>query len=474
MTGDEALVLAAGKGTRMRSNLPKVLHPLAGKPMLVRVLDALRAGGFPCPTAVVGYGAEAIEAAVGDRCRYAIQTEQRGTGHAALVGLDALPSTVRRVLLVHGDEPLIGPDLFRQMLEEQERTGASVVLLTTHVADTRGFGRVIRGAAGYPVALVQESDLTPEERAVDEVNLGAYVFDADFLRASLGHLQPHPPKDEYYLTDLIAVAAGRSTDAPGVVAVTVPNGAEMMGINDLVHLEQATRVIYGQTNRRLMESGVTILDSASTFIDEEVHVEPDTVIYPFTMISGATHIGEACRIGPGAHILSSHIGERCRIVSSTVEMAHVGDDVSIGPYAHLRSGARVGSGAEIGNYAEIKKSTIGPGTKMHHFSYLGDAQVGANVNIGAGAITCNFDGVDKHQTVIEDGAFIGSDTLLRAPVTIGTGAFTGAGSVVTRDVPPGKVVAGMPARVIKSVSKRDTSETDGEVHHSGSHARREC
>lgn len=439
----EAVVLAAGKGTRMRSRLPKVLHRVAGKPMLARVLDSLDAAGFPQPAVVVGFGADLIQETVGPRCRYVVQGEQLGTGHAARVALAALDESVDRVLVVHGDEPMIEPDVYEEMLALQSSSGAAVILLTTDAEDLRGFGRVVRDADGAPRALVQEPDLTAEERHLTEVNLGAYVFDAAFLRCALTEIEPHPPKGEYYLTDLVAMArsAGR-----GVGAVVVEGGAEVMGVNDLVHLEHATRVIYSRTNRRLMESGVTIVDSATTFIDDEVEIGPDTVIYPCTVIRGATSIGGACEIGPGSHIISSQIGHRCAVLSSTIRDSIVEDDVTVGPYAHLRGGARIGPAAEIGSYSEIKGSTIGPRTRMHHFGYVGDARVGANVNIGAGVVTCNFDGKQKHRTIIGDNAFIGSDTMLRAPIEVGEDAYTGAGSVVTRDVPPGVTVAGIPAR----------------------------
>lgn len=438
--------------------------------MLMRVLDALREAGFADPVVLVGYGAEEIRRVVGERCQYVLQEEQLGTGHAARIALESLPASAKRALVVHGDEPLIAPEVYGQMLALQRDTGAAVVLLTTRVDDTRGFGRLIRNGAHQPVALVQEAELTPEQRDVDEINLGAYVFDVPFLRQHLPRLQPHLPKGEYYLTDVIAAAVEEGR--PGVAAVTIPGGVEVLGINDLVQLEQATQALYRRTNRRLMESGVTIVDGASTFVDEEVRIEPDTVIYPFTLISGTTSIGRACQIGPGSRILSSQIGARCQIVSSTVEESTVEDDVTIGPYAHLRPGARVGSHAEIGNYAEIKKSTVGPGTRMHHFSYLGDAEVGADVNIGAGTITVNFDGVAKHRTVIEDGASIGSDTMLRAPVTVGKNAVTGTGSVVLEDVPAGNTVAGVPARVIRVAPHAEAAESEAKSHDSEAGARK--
>lgn len=449
MTADAAVVLAAGKGTRMRSRLPKVMHQVAGKPMLTRVLDTLDTAGFPRPVVVVGYGADHIEQTIGPRCRYVRQEEQLGTGHAARVALDALEPEVQRVLVIHGDEPMIEPDVYREMLDLQGTTGAAIMLLTTHADDLRGFGRVVRGG-GVPLALVQEPDLAPEQRHLTEVNLGAYVFDAGFLREHLPALEPHPPKGEYYLTDLVAVASEAGIRA---AALTIPGGTALMGVNDLVHLEQATRVVYQLTNRSLMRRGVTIVDSASTFVEEEVEIEPDTVLHPFTVIRGATRIGRECEIGPGSHIISSQIGDRCTILSSTVQDSSIEDGVTVGPYAHLRGGARIASDAEIGSHAEIKGSTIGAGSRMHHFGYVGDAEVGARVNIAAGVVTCNFDGREKHRTVIGDDAFIGSDTMLRAPIEIGEGGYTGAGSVVTRDVPPGVRVAGVPARKLKDKTR---------------------
>lgn len=452
MSDEAALVLAAGKGTRMRSTLPKVLHEIAGKSMLTRVLDNLGAAGFHHPTVIVGYGADRIRRTVGDRCRYVDQGEQLGTGHAGQVGFAALPDSARRVLLVHGDEPLIEPEIYDAMLALARERQAAIVLLTAKVSDTRDFGRVVRDAGGRPAALVQQSDLTAEQQDLREVNLGAYVFDVDFLRRHLGRLRPHPPKGEYYLTDLVAAAA---TDGATIDAVTLPDGDDVLGVNDLVQLERATHTVFRRTNRRLMLSGVTIVDSASTFIGEDVRVEPDTIIAPFTIISGQSVIGSACTIGPRTTIEDSEIGHGCRVNASTVERSTVDDNVVIGPYAHLRPGAAIGAGAEIGNYAEIKAASLGEGTKMHHVGYIGDARIGRNVNIGAGAVTCNFDGVAKHRTVVEDDAFVGSDTMLRAPVTVGKGAYTGAGSVVTRNVAAGSVVAGVPARVIKEGQERE-------------------
>lgn len=440
--------------------------------MLVRVLNALETAGFALPTVVVGYGADCIRETVGNRCRCVVQEDQLGTGDAARVGVEALPTSTRRVLLVHGDEPLIPADAYREMLDLQLRTGAPVVLLTARVTDTRDFGRLVRDDSGRPVALVQEGNLSAEQRSIDEVNLGAYVFDVDFLRRHLASLRPHPPKGEYYLTDVIAMTAAESSDgAPRVEVVTIEGGDDILGINDLVQLEAATRDVYRRTNRRLMENGVRIVDSVSTFIGEDVLIEPDTAIQPFTVIEGPSRIGGRCEIGPGTTIRASQIGAGCEIRSSTIEESVVDSDVTIGPYAHLRPGSVIGRGVHIGNYAEIKGSTLGPGTRMHHMSYVGDAQIGANVNIGAGTVTCNFDGVTKHRTIVEDDVFLGSDTMLRAPIRIGRGAYTGAGSVVVRDVPAHTVVAGVPARIIREA---ESSDEGSETADSGVHSGREA
>jgi bifunctional UDP-N-acetylglucosamine pyrophosphorylase/glucosamine-1-phosphate N-acetyltransferase len=444
----------------MQSNLPKVLQPLAGIPMLTRVLDALAGAGFSTPTVVVGYEAERIQRTIGDRCRYVVQEEQRGTGDAARIALEALPESVERVLVVHGDEPLIPASTYREMLDVQSGTGAPIVLLTAHLSDTRGLGRVIRNARNEPIALLQEGELTSEQQTVDEINMGAYVFDAAFLRHSLPQLQPHPPKGEYYLTDVIAMAVSGAVERALPVAAVELHDTQLLGVNDLVQLEGATREVYRRTNRRLMESGVRIVDSSSVYISDDVDIAPDTVIHPFSTISGPTRIGARCVIGPGSHISASSIGDDCTVLNSTIEESIVEDAVLIGPYAHLRPGSAVGTGVEIGNYAEIKASSIGARTKMHHMSYVGDACIGADVNISAGTVTCNYDGVSKQRTIVEDGAFIGSDTMLRAPLTVGRGAYTGAGSVVVRDVEPYTVVAGVPARVLRTVPHEDERASD--------------
>jgi bifunctional UDP-N-acetylglucosamine pyrophosphorylase/glucosamine-1-phosphate N-acetyltransferase len=436
----------------MASPLPKVLQPLAGLSMLERVLRVLGDAGFAQPTVLIGYRGDLVRDAGGERCSYVEQGEMLGTGHAARVLVDGLPPDTRRVLLVHGDEPLIPPEALSEMLELQARTGTPVVVLTTLVDDTRGFGRLVRDNTEIPASLRQEGDLTPEQRAaLREVNLGAYVFDALWLRSALTRLEPHPPKGELYLTDVVelaADAAGRGECAPPQ-AVVIPGGTDVMGVNDLVQLEEATRAAYRRTARRHLLAGVRIVDAGSVYIGDDVRIAPGAVIHQFTLLEGETTIGEGAEIGPHARLVDSHVETDSRVVASTLERSRVGRGVTVGPYAHLRPGADVGDGAEIGNYAEIKGSTIGSGTKVHHMSYIGDAEIGANVNVGAGTVTANFDGRSKFRTVVEDQVHLGVDTMLRAPIRIGRGARTGAGAVVLHDVDPGDVVAGVPATSLR-------------------------
>ncbi|MGH2447165.1 MAG: bifunctional UDP-N-acetylglucosamine diphosphorylase/glucosamine-1-phosphate N-acetyltransferase GlmU [Chloroflexota bacterium] len=448
---DAALVLAAGKGTRMGTALPKVLHQLAGRPILFRVLEALGDAGFSSPLIVVGYEADRVRAALPD-ARFAYQTEQRGTGDAARAGLEALSPEVDRVLIVPGDHPLPA-QTYRDLLDLQRRTDADLAIVTTRATDSQ-LGRVIR-QDGRPVAIRENGELRADEPPSDEINLGCYVFKTAALKKCLAALRPHPPKNELYLTDLVEAFAQADRR---IEALTIEGGDEILGINTLEQLEAASKAIYRATNARLMAGGVTIRDASSTFIDDRATIAAGTVIEPFSLLSGETTIGADCIIGPSTTVDGSRIGAGCRIVSSSVESGTVGDGVRVGPYAHLRPGACIGDRAEIGNYAEIKRTVLGAGSRVHHFSYLGDAQIGRNVNIGAGTVTCNFDGQAKHRTIIEDGAFIGSGTMLRAPVRIGRGAATGAGSVVTRDVPAGVTVAGVPARPLGKLHRGEGGE----------------
>jgi bifunctional UDP-N-acetylglucosamine pyrophosphorylase / glucosamine-1-phosphate N-acetyltransferase len=441
-----AIVLAAGQGTRMRSRIPKVLHPLAGRPMLDHVLASLAAAGIEHPVVVVGFGAELLEAALDDRAPTVRQDPQLGTADAVRCGLGRIPSGVRHVLVTMGDVPLLPPELFQQLLREQAEGEATIALLSAHLDEPTGYGRVLRGADGMARAVVEERDADEPTRALGEVNVGTYCFDAAWLRANVGNV-PASATGEYYLTDLVELAA---TGGRRVAVVTAPRAELITGINDRVGLAAAERLLRARIAEDHMRNGVTIVDPDSTFIDAGVEIGQDARIEPWTVLAGSTVVAQDAVIGPSAEVRDSRIGPRTRVWSSVVEGSTVAEDVQIGPYSHIRPGCQIGPRCRIGNYAELKNTRLGAGTQQHHFSYLGDAEVGERVNIGAGAITANFDGERKNTTVIGDDAFIGVDTMLRAPVTIGAGARTGAGAVVTRDVPPGKTVVGMPARAIEA------------------------
>jgi bifunctional UDP-N-acetylglucosamine pyrophosphorylase / glucosamine-1-phosphate N-acetyltransferase len=442
--GRAAVVLAAGQGTRMRSRLPKVLHPLAGRPMLEHVLASLAEAGIEQQVVVVGHDAEQVEEAVGGRATTVRQEPQKGTADAVRVGLEQLDPGTQQVVVAMGDTPLLPAALFGELLSAQAAGDACIALLASRPTDPSGYGRVVRDAGGSVQAIVEERDADARVLELDEVNAGTYCFDAGWLRANIGAV-PASPSGEHYLTDLVAIAVSTGST---VVVVSSPRAELAMGINDRSGLAAAERILRGEIAERHMRNGVTIVDPSSTFIDVDVQIGEDARIEPWTVLSGATTIGSEAVIGPQAQVLDSKIGARTVVWASVVESSVVAEDVQIGPYSHLRPGCEIGAGCRIGNFAELKMTSVGAGSQIHHFSYLGDADLGEAVNIGAGTITANFDGTVKHRTTIGDGAFIGVDTMLRAPVSIGPGARTGAGAVVTRDVPAGETVVGMPARRI--------------------------
>jgi len=449
VTATAAVVLAAGQGTRMRSEMPKVLHPLAGRPMLDHVLAALAAAGIEEQVVVTGHGADQVEAALDGRVATVRQEPQRGTADAVRAGLAALGPDVQRVVVAMGDAPLLPAEIFADLLQAQADGETCIALLSFIPTDPSGYGRIVRGPDGLVQAIVEEGDADEATRALGEANAGTYAFDAGWLRARIGSV-PVSASGEQYLTDLVAsaVTAGER------VAVLVADRPELaMGINDRIGLAGAERILRLQIAERHMRNGVTIVDPATTFIDAGVEIGPDARIEPFSIISGASGVGTGAVIGPQTQIRASRIGPRSVVWSSVVEESVVGEDVEIGPYSHIRPGCEIGPRCRIGNFAELKQTRLGAETQVHHFSYLGDADVGERVNIGAGSITANFDGAVKHRTIIGEGAFIGVDTMLRAPISIGPGARTGAGAVVTRDVPAGETVVGMPARRI-SIKRR--------------------
>ena len=442
----DVVILAAGDSTRLRSKSPKVLHELAGRPLVEYSVRLAAAVSTRSPVVVVGRNADAVIAQVGNRARYAHQEQRLGTGHAVMQARPLLQGTSRTVLVFYADMPLVTLESLQALLDLHARNSANggVLSMLTFESDTpRGFGRIVRDGTGQVTAIIEEADCTAQQLRITELNPGLYCYDAEWLWQSLDEITVSP-KGEYYLTDLVAIAVQQGRQ---VLAHKVSDASEMLGINTRVHLAEAEAILRGRINRRWMEAGVTLVDPASTYIDDGVEIGHDTILLPGTHLRGLSKIGEDCRIGPDTTVVDTVIGSGCVIQYSVLEQATLEDHVDVGPFAHLRKGAHLASGVHMGNFGEVKGSYLGPGVKMGHFSYIGDATVGQEVNIGAGTITCNYDGSRKHPTTIGDHAFIGSDTMLVAPVTIGAGARTGAGSVVTHDVPPGELALGVPARV---------------------------
>ena len=446
-----AILLAAGQGTRMKSDLPKVLHPLCGKPMLWHVLEALKSVTTEKPVVIVGHGAQEVKEYVGNAAECVLQIPQLGTGHATMQAESLLRGNTDYVVVTYADMPLLRGETFARLLETQRSNPGPLSLLTVIADDPRGFGRIVRKADGTVEAIVEEYVATPEQREIKELNVGAYCFQAEWLWDALHRIEKNPKKGEYYLTDIVAVAV---KDSLPVQAVVHDDFIETIGINNRVHLSEAEAALRMRINREHMWNGVSMMNPASTYIEVDVKIGRDTTILPNTYLYGKTTIGERNVIGPNAIIRDTTIGNDCKVLASVLEGAVLEDFVDMGPFARLRKGAHLKSHVHMGNFGEVKDSTLHEGVKMGHFSYIGNANVGANTNIGAGTITCNYDGVSKHPTEIGEDAFIGSDTMLVAPLKLGDGARTGAGAVVTKNVPEDTLVVGMPARAIRKVERK--------------------
>ena len=446
-----AVLLAAGQGTRMKSDLPKVLHPLCGKPMLWHVLEALKDATTERPVVIVGHGSEEVKKYLGGRAECVLQEPQLGTGHAAMQAESSLRGNTDYVIVTYADMPLLRGETFKRLLETQRLNSGPLSLLTVIADDPRGFGRIVRKADGTVEAVVEEYVATPEQQEIRELNVGAYCFQAEWLWDALHRIQKNPKKGEYYLTDIVEIAV--KDDLP-VQAVVHGDFIETIGINTRIHLSEAESALRERINREHMLNGVSMMDPASTYIEVGVKIGRDTTLLPNTYIHGNTEIGEGNVIGPNTIIRDSRIGNRSKVLASVMEGARIEDHVDIGPFARLRKGAHLKSHVHMGNFGEVKDSMLAEGVKMGHFSYIGNATIGANTNIGAGTITANFDGEKKNPTEIGEDVFIGSDTMLIAPLKLGDGARTGAGAVVTKNVPEDTLVVGMPARAIRKVERK--------------------
>jgi len=439
----KAIILAAGAGTRMKSSLPKVLHKLSGKPMITLVMDSIVNAGVQDIIAVVPSCNEPFKEALEEKIAIAVQKHQKGSGHA-LLQCRQKASNIENILVINGDMPLIKAKTLSDLMTQHKSSKADLTLLTGKVTDPKGFGRIVRNNEGKVTKVVEESEANENQLLINEINAGAYCFKTAWLWAALESLKPSK-SGEFFLTDLISFAESINLSIESISA----DNQEIMGVNNKSDLAKAEKILRIITCENLMETGVRIIDPDTTYIDLEVLISPDTVIFPNTYISGNTNISSNCEIGPNCEITNSSLGFSCIIKSSTIEFAMIGDNVSIGPYSHIREGSVLNEDVSIGNYVEIKNSTLGRGTKSGHHCYLGDSDIGSNVNIGAGTITCNYDGEQKHRTTIRDDAFIGSDTKLVAPVTIGKQSVTGAGSIVTKDIPDFAKGVGSPARILK-------------------------
>jgi bifunctional UDP-N-acetylglucosamine pyrophosphorylase / glucosamine-1-phosphate N-acetyltransferase len=444
MDGLTIVILAAGEGKRMRSRQPKVLHALCGRPLLGYALRIARALADRI-VVVAPPNADGVSKLAGAEATTVVQRERLGTGHAVMQA-QAACTGAQTILVLPGDMPLLTAETIERLVTQHASAGAAATVLTANVESPQGYGRVLR-QRGRVTRIVEERDATDDQKKITEINTAVYCFDARRLWAALAEVRADNEQGEYYLTDVLGILARAGAR---VEAVPVPEAADAMGVNDRKQLAAAAVIQRRRILDALMEGGVTILDPASTYIEDTVTIGPDSVVYPQAVIEGATTIGSECVIGTGCHVSGSRFADRVTLKPySIVEEAVVEEEATLGPLCHLRPGCHIGAGAEIGNFAELKKSRVGRKSKIHHVSYTGDATLGERVNIGAGMITCNYDGLRKHQTVVGDGAFVGTNSSLVAPVTIGEGAYVAAGSVVSKDVPAGALAVERSPQVVK-------------------------
>ncbi|RKJ62502.1 bifunctional UDP-N-acetylglucosamine diphosphorylase/glucosamine-1-phosphate N-acetyltransferase GlmU [Butyricicoccus sp. 1XD8-22] len=432
MTNIFAVVLAAGQGTRMKSKLYKVLHPVCGKPMVEHVIDNIQNLDVSRIVTIVGHGAEKVKETLGEKSEYVLQAEQLGTAHAVQQAEYILADLEGTTLVVCGDTPLIRDETLKSLVEFHQKQNAKATILTAVAENPYGYGRIIRNEKGQVSQIVEQKDASDEQQLVKEINTGTYCFDNKALFESLKLVKNENAQGEYYLPDVIEILKAQGEI---VSAFTTDDFDEILGVNDRVALSQAEEIMRARINEKHMRNGVTIINPLTTHISMDAVIGSDTVIKPGVVIEGNTIIGEDCIIGPNSQITNSQIGNRTSIQNSVVISSIVGEDTTIGPFAHLRPDSQLGNHVKIGNFVEVKKSTLGNDTKVSHLSYIGDAEVGNDVNIGCGSITVNYDGKNKHKTIIEDRVFVGCNSNLVAPVKIGEGSFIAAGSTVTKEVP---------------------------------------
>lgn len=443
------VVLAAGRGARMKSRLPKVLHRVCGKEMVRYPVNLLRQlGAAPIVVVASPSNVEALKQLLGDDVEYVVQPAVTGTGDAVTLTSDLLGNSADNLLVLGADSPLVQTDTVKALMTAHIDSSSHMSLLTGQAQESGDLGQVVRDESGQVTGIVEAADGSAAVDGPVEVNGGVYCFSTPWLRENLPRIQPSQ-SGELYLTSLVSIGVG---DGSQISAFPTSDTAQLQGVNNRVQLATVESALRQRINQQWMLDGVTILDPESVFIDAEVTLGRDSIILPNTMLLGQTVVGDECEIGPGSMVRDSSVGNRCRVTSSVLEGATMEDGADIGPFSHLRPGAYLESGVHVGNFAEVKESRLATGVLMGHFGYVGDASIGANVNLGAGMVTCNFDGQEKHRTNIGAGAFVGCDTMLVAPVNVGEDAITGAGSVITEDVPPGRLAVGVPARIVTKTS----------------------
>ncbi|WP_416148117.1 bifunctional UDP-N-acetylglucosamine diphosphorylase/glucosamine-1-phosphate N-acetyltransferase GlmU [Salipaludibacillus sp. HK11] len=427
-----AIVLAAGKGTRMKSDLYKVLHPVCGKPMVQHIVDQLEQCQIDEMVTIVGHGAEKVKGHLGERTQYALQAEQLGTGHAVMQAEQMLKNKQGITMVVCGDTPLLTRETMDALIEHHESTNAKATILTAYTNEPTGYGRVLRDSAGTVEKIVEQKDASEVEKQVKEINTGTYCFDNETLFEALKRVGNNNTQGEYYLPDVIEIL---QKDGEIVAAYQTEDFHETIGVNDRVALSQAEKWMKKRINEKWMREGVSFIDPEQTYISPDVTIGKDTTLHPGTVLLGETIIGERCQIGPHTEVKNSKIGDETVVKQSVVHSSLVGNWVAIGPFSHLRPETTLADHVRVGNFVELKKMSMGQGSKASHLSYLGDAEIGASVNVGCGSITVNYDGEKKYLTKIEDGAFIGCNSNLIAPVTVGKGSYVAAGSTITDNVP---------------------------------------